>query len=332
MKIAKIKKLSKTEILNMISEYDIYRYYFGNFQINKVTLNHLRGDKNNPAFEIKESSGHLYHIDYAVDYWRGDCFSLVQQMFKCSFMEALKIIDNDFGLGLSNTSVNKKPIDINWEKPEVVENQKTIIQVTAKKFTKKNLDFWQRYELGLDDLNNDDDDIKIYSIKDLYINKKLFKTDPDQNVFGYLFNDEYWKIYMPQSETKWISNCPITTMYGLNNIKSCSKSLVVKSVKDYKVCKKFLTSCTAGVQNESKVSISDENIDYLLDNSEECFIIFDNDSVGVENCKFYNDKGFKYWNIPKHYYNKHKIKDPSDVVDFYGSKRLIKLFNSRIKI
>lgn len=332
MKVSKVSRLTKDEILLRISDYDIYRYYFGAFQINKVYLNHLRGDRSTPAFSIKEYDGNLYHTDFANSDWRGDCFSLVQQIYNCDFKGALHIIDKDFGLGLSGGVVHERKDVITWKPPKIIEKKKTLIQVTPKRFTKRELDFWGRFELGLDDIRHDKNVIT-HSIKDLYINKQKVNIPEGELAFGYLFDDQYWKIYMPYSkDMKWISNVPITTMYGLSNIKNCKKALVTKSAKDYYVCKKFLTSCTAGTQNESNVAISDVNIEYLLNNSELCYLIFDNDYVGVETSKFYNSKGLKYWNVPKRYLHKHNITDPSGLVETYGSTRLIQQFTKKIKL
>lgn len=332
MKIAKKPRfITKEEIMKKISEYDIYRYYFGEFQVNKKYLNRLRGDKSHPSFSISTKHGDgLYHVDFASDYWRGNCFNLVQQIFRCDYQTALRQIDKDFGLGLSDPSTYKEVSPIIWEPPKVIKERKsTIIQVKTRGFYSEELEYWNGYSIDLQDLRGNDE-VSVHAIDTLYLNGEKIHVKNDL-VFGYLFHQKYWKIYRPFSKSqKWMTNCPLTEMYGLSNIQDCDKSIITKSVKDYLVCKKFLTDCTCGVQNESTIAISDENIEYIIENSKERYVIFDNEEVGVESCKFYNDKGFGYWNVPKKYYERHGIKDPSDLVHWYGPERLISEFKKKI--
>lgn len=328
MNIIKINKnfLNKEEILNKITEYDIYRYYFGDFKIHGRSLNHLRNDKGNPSFIIGYENGKMYHVDFANSYWRGSCFDLVMQIYNCDYNTALKIISKDFGLSEQKEIFQKKIIT--WNQPDAEEKQRAVIQVTPKKFTKLNFHYWASYECGESDLKNLGD-VEIYSVKDLYINKE--KVSVEDITFGFLFQGLYWKIYSPLSKTnKWRSNVPLDHMWGLNNIKGCKNSFVVKSVKDYVVWRKFISTCTAGAQNESKASISENNLEYLRKNSENCYIIFDNEEPGVNACKYYNDKGMKYWNVPKRYYEKLNIKDPSDLVHEYTGKTLQKEVKKKI--
>ena len=320
--IKKQSVLSGEEILSKISAYDIYRYYFGDFTPNRKYLNHLRGDKKQPSFTILTKFNDLCHVDFGSDYWRGNCFNLVQQIYRCDYATALNIISKDFNLSATNVD---KPSIITWEKPELVEKKKTVIQVITRKFTKDELEYWADYELGFDDIKDN-----VFAIDKLYINRERSHTRSELT-FAYRFGD-YWKIYRPfNKEFKWLTNCPIDVMYGLENITNCVTSVITKSVKDYLVCKKFITPCTAGVQNESSVAISDENIKYIKDNCKKPYVIFDNDAKGVESCTFYNRMGFEYWNVPKKYNQRRNITDPSDLVYWYGSKRLIEEVKKKIK-
>lgn len=327
MKLVKKEiRITKEEIFKLISSYDIYRYYFGEFTVNRKYLNHLRGDKEHPSFAISNRYEELTHIDFGNDYWRGNCINLVQQINRCDFQTALNIIDKDFNLGIGKEFQFNRAI-ITWKEPKVIEKKPpTIIQVDTQKFTKLQLDYWNGYELSLDDIKND-----VYSIRSYYINKEKYPVE--DLTFGYLFEGKYWKIYKPYNKKdKWKTNCPITTMYGLENINKCKNAFIVKSKKDELVMRKFISSCTCGTQNESKEAISDDNITYIRENSEHQYVIFDNEDVGVKASVFYNDRGFGYWNVPKRYYNIYGIKDPSDFVYRYGGERLRKEVNKKIQL
>lgn len=334
MQIVKKQKLiTKEDILALVSPYDIYRKYFGEFQVNKKYLNHLRGDKEQPSFEIRTKYSELTHVDYGCDFYRGNCINLVQQIYRCDFNTALRTIDEDFKLGLYNKSVIRELESvITWKQPKIVEEKKpSVIQCITQKFTKLQLDWWNSYDISEEDLKKSEANVEIHSIKSFYLNKD--KMPVEDLIFGYLFEGKYWKIYKPlNKKSKWLTNCPIDVCYGLDNIKECNSSIVVKSVKDYKVCRKFLTSCCCGVQNESSVAISDENIEYIINNSLKSYTIFDNDEIGVKSSQFYNSKGFGYWNVNKRYLTQYKIKDPSDFVNRYGGERLRKEVSKKIKL
>ena len=330
--VKKNKEIRREEIFSKISSYDVYRYYFGEFTINRKYLNHLRGDKKQPSFCIHNRYEDLTHIDFGDDYWRGDCVNFVMQLHRCDYLTALLTIDKDFNLGIADNSVDIHPEKIiTWKKPIIAQRKEVIIQAITQKFTKIQLDWWNAYELSEDDLKKDYGGVTIHSIKTYYLNKD--KMPVEDLTFGYLFEGKYWKIYKPvNKEAKWMTNCPINVCYGLSNVSNCNVALGLKSVKDLAVSYKFLSPCSFGVQNESSVAISDESINYITENSKERYLIFDADKKGVESSMFYNSKGFGYWNVPKRYYTQYGIKDPSDFVYRYGGERLRKEVSKKIQL
>lgn len=322
MRISK-KNISSKTIYDHITNYDIYRFYFGDFKIGVKCLNHLRGDRSNPSFVIRMDHGSLVHIDFADQYWRGHAINLVQQIYNCSFTDALNKIASDFKI--TDSSFNLEPI-VKWEQPQIKESERAVIKASVnRKFTSEELKYWNMYHISEDDLKKEG---IVYSPNQIYINGNRVSTY-NELTFLYKFGS-YFKIYKPyekDKDKKWKSNCPNTLMYGLDNIKNCKQADVVKSVKDYHVWKKFINECTAGTQNESPTSITSENIEYLKSNSTEQYVIFDNDSAGVTSCKYYNSFGFNYWNVPNMY---KPCKDPSDVVKDYSPEFLITLVNDRL--
>jgi hypothetical protein len=126
-------------------------------------------------------------------------------------------------------------------------------------------------------------DNHIYSIEKMYLNRKLFPLKENELRFGYLFSGSYWKIYRPTAskKDKWISNVPITTAYGLNNLSREKNTLICKSLKDYLLCKKVYSN-VCGIQNESLSSISKETSEYISKNSKEVFYGGDSDAPGKQ--------------------------------------------------
>jgi hypothetical protein len=312
-------KLSIEAILSRISEYDIFRFYMphSDWKINRVTYSPFRHE-NHPSFMIGNKLGYLMFIDYADTSKRGDCFNFVQMLHHLpSTSETLKMIDRDFGLGLSTgvmTGEYKKIIS-QYKQPEI-EKRYSLIQVKVRKFTQEELAYWNQYHQDIQDLR----DNNIYSLKEVYLNKQKFPMLDTELRFGYLYEGQYWKIYRPfaDKKKKWMpNNVPITAMDGKENITNCEVAFINKSKKDYMVMKK-LFPCSCAVQNEGLGCFSPENVEFLKANSDRQILSFDADDVGVQNSKQITEMfDFEYTNVPRKYLAE-GIKDWADLARVHG--------------
>lgn len=323
-------KLSIEAILSRISEYDIFRFYMPHrdWKINRVTYSPFR-QENNPSFMIGNKLGYLMFIDYADTSKRGDCFNFVQALHNLpSVSDTLKMIDRDFGLGLSTGVVTGeyKKIIAEYKQPEI-EKRYSLIQVKVRKFTQEELDYWNQYHQDIQDLR----DNNIYSIKDLYLNKQKFPLSDTELRFGYLYEGQYWKIYRPfaDKKKKWMpNNVPITAMDGKENIKNCEVAFINKSKKDYMVMKK-LFPCSCAVQNEGLGCFSHENVEFLKANSDRQILSFDADDVGVQNSKQITEMfDFEYTNVPRQYLAE-GIKDWADLAKAHGLQAIENYLKSK---
>lgn len=312
-------RLTPQAILQKISEYDIFRFYMPDksWKINQATLSPFR-QENNPSFVIGNKRGFLSFIDFADTSKRGDCFTFIKMLFNLSTMDdVLTMVDRDFGLGfLPGTSTNKyKVIQKEYKQPEDLGKRYSLIQVVTRKFTQEELDYWNQYYQSIDDLRANN----VYSIKKLYLNRKLFPLKETDLRFGYLY-DGHWKIYRPfgDKKSKWVpNNVPITTMDGKEDIANCSVAFINKSKKDYMVMKKVFPCCCA-VQNEGVACFSDGNVEYLKANSDRQILSFDADGVGVKNSQIITKLfDFEYANVPRKYLSE-GIKDWSDLAKEHG--------------
>lgn len=323
MAITGIKKtiLTPESILNKISEYDIFMFYMSDksWKLNQVTLSPFRKERN-PSFVIGNKSGNLSFIDFGDTSKRGDCFQFVKLLFNISTIdEVLKMIDRDFGLGISTgKDLGKyKMIVSNYKQPEELGKRYSLIQVKTRKFTKEELAYWNDYHQDITDLRQNN----VYSIDKLYLNRQLFPLKSTELRFAYLY-DGHWKIYKPfgDKKTKWVpNNVPITAMDGLEDIKNCDVAFINKSKKDYMVMKKVFPCCCA-VQNEGIACFSEENVNYLKSNSKRQILSFDSDETGVKNSQQITEIfDFSYCNVPKELL-KEEIKDWADWSKIYGLK------------
>ena len=300
-----VKRIDLTfeNVLNMISEYDIYRMYMPhqNWKINQVTYSPFRNEKS-PSFLIGYPGKALTYIDFGDTNIRGNCFKFVMTLFNLANMnDVLMMIDRDFDLGIVNASSTKnyERIVADYKQPPPVSKREYFIQVKPRKFTHEELSYWNEYYQDIDDLRANN----VYSIDTLYLNKQKFPLKDTELRFGYLY-ESYWKIYRPfaDKKNKWMpNNVPITMMDGLKDIKDCDVAFINKSKKDYMVMKKVVPCCCA-VQNEGLGCFSEENVEYIKENSDTQILSFDSDETGVKNSQLITEKfGFDYCNVPKIY-------------------------------
>lgn len=299
------KKKTQLNIENVrkfLSDYDLFKYYMpGEWKINRVTHSPFRKDEH-PSFLISNRYGNLNYVDFADGDKKGDCFTFVKQIHNLQNMDdVLKLIDRDFNLGLSKGTITDdyKKITQTYKQPEEIGKRYSLIQVQTRKFTKEELDYWNSYHQDIQDLK----DNNVYSVKKVFLNKKLFSLNETELRFGYFYNG-WWKIYRPfnSKKTKWVpNNVPITEMDGKEDIKGCKTAFINKSRKDYMVMKKVFPCCCA-VQNESVGCFSSENVEYLKANSDKQILSFDSDVPGVKNSQQITKLfDFGYCNVPRKY-------------------------------
>lgn len=321
-KRTKSRNLDEKTVLSLISSYDIFRYYMPerNWELNRATYSPFRKETN-PSFSIYGKDGEIFFIDFSDSSYRGDCFQFVQFLYNVDYNKALEIIDKDFNLGIRNkrdeNGVDYKKIVSEYSQPENLEKRYAHIQVITRKFNSTELEYWNCYHQDISDLRENN----IYPVKKLYLNRRLVSLKKDELVFGYLY-DGCWKIYKPFAprHEKWFpNNVPITAMDGKDQLHADMPVIINKSKKDYMVMKKIYPHVCA-VQNESWACFSQENVDFIKNNSSRQILSFDSDEAGVKNSKIVTEMfDFEYCNVPRYYYLKDGIKDWADLVRMYGT-------------
>jgi hypothetical protein len=127
---------------------------------------------------------------------------------------------------------------------------------------------------------------------------------------------------------KWLSNVPIHVPFGLYELKYNTDHVVVgKAQKDRLILLKLFQS-VIGTQNESESALQDSLVKHLTFSFPRRTIIWDSDETGVTNCTKFNDRGFGYFNTPKHMLE-HGIKDVSDYVKEFGLSQLERLLKHK---
>lgn len=272
----KVQDITKELILSKVDEYDIMRFYIGsNLKLNVAMNSVLRRD-NTPSFSVRMSkNGHLYYTDYATEEY-GDAINLVEKMYGLSYNKALQKIAADMGIVSANEEYKK--IMSEYIKPVMDVKRHALLQCTTKRFNNRELnDYWGRYKvIGQEKLRKHD----VYSLKEVFLNRKKVPIGKNEMVFGYWYTNG-WKVMFPERahEHKWLSNIPLDTPGGLQNLNKDHNTLIVKSKKCFMVMEDVY-EYLCYMQNEGLGSVTEKTASYINENSKKVFYGGDADSAG----------------------------------------------------
>ncbi len=334
----KSNSLEKEDILEKITTYDIYRFYQGEFTINDVCVNRYRGEKNPSLIISSRLSMNLRHKDFGDERWEGDCFNFVQQIHSCDFPTALRIIDRDMNLGLTDKKVPNKRI-ITWEQPEIEIKRAPLFQVIYyANMPKKALEYWAKFGVTEADLKKE----HIYYPAEIWRNRKKMALG-SLMTFAYHYPDiDKWKIYRPFApkreentpinQWKWDSNVPFDYIDNMQAIQGeCPAVYLAKSKKDRLVLMNALqTDCIADVQAEDAGCLTLENLERFKQVPKR-YIVSDNDKKGKEFSWWLTKQhGFKHVNVPDKYLTDNpKCTDFADLCYNHGMEAVTNHFKQK---
>jgi len=305
-------------ILGKISEYDIFVYYVPSFKkLGKKFNSELREDKT-PTVSIIPYNGRLLYKDFGHSEHAFNCFSYIQYKYNCSFIDALRIIDCDFNLGLSSNASGKKfTMGImgyrqtktpRFEKPEV------IIQKRKRLWSSEDAKFWSKYFVSKKVLRS----FAVEPISHFWVNGTRFSCK--SITYAFKFNNRY-KIYSPYDEqNKWLSNTKKTDVQGYNQLPDTGERLIITSSLKDVMCLHSAGYHSIAMQSEMQLP-EEKLISELKQRFNTIDILYDNDfdketnpgqTMAKKICDLY---GFKNVCIP----DKFKSKDPSDLVNKVGA-------------
>ena len=193
--------LSKDMILSRIREIDIFSYYCPSFkELGVKFCSELRDDKS-PSVSIIIWQNRLLYKDFGYPEHTFDCFSYIMKKYNCSFYDALRVVDNDFGLNLSSF---KETIGFSMgvlatrTTKKVEQKRVVIIRKRRRKWMRKDQEFWSQFFITKTTLIK----FAVCPITHYWINENRFSCDLS---YAYKIGKKY-KIYSPYEDTKWISN------------------------------------------------------------------------------------------------------------------------------
>jgi|TARA_Y100000310_G_C20635514_1_gene790950 5S rRNA maturation endonuclease (ribonuclease M5) len=322
-----IPSLTKKDILDIISEEEIFRHYLGfDFKLGRMYHSPFRKDKN-PSFNIYYTpTGEIRFKDF--NGRQGSCFDLVMLITGSTFITAINIINSNMNLGLNGPkNIAVKKIEYKCFKNEIVKDKKnTLIQFKPQHFTKEDLEYWAQFNIDEKILKQ----YNVFSGKYVFVNKKLiFRYSISNPIYCYKLPNNKVKIYRPKANKgnyKWLSNATNNELQGSSQLTQENETLVItKSMKDVMCLRSFGIDSIAP---QAETSYMDDEIinglDYIYP---KIFILYDNDNAGIKGAKELH-KLLPHANIiyiPK----ESNCKDISEYVSMYGINKgkelLIKL-------
>jgi hypothetical protein len=288
--------LSKDLILSQISEADIYRKYFGQFELKRLYKSPLR-EEGDPSFNIYiAANGKMCFKDFGGD--QGDCFDFVSKLYNVNFRGAIAIVASDFGL--SEDNLDFKPRQRRQHIPMVE------ITISRLKFEYEErpfpvfgeqIDFWEKYGITKDLLIEYD----VHNITRLsYYNeaqKRIIerKARPFDPIFMYKYyeDEDVFRFYRPNTKfkgTKWVGNTRGYDIYGLRQIKE--KVPLAGILAGQKDCISLFanTGIRAITCASESTEFTDETFEKLQEKSDKQFILYDNDKAGKKYAAKINER------------------------------------------
>jgi hypothetical protein len=311
-------------ILGKITEYDIFMYYCPTFkELGKKFSSDLRDDKS-PTVYITPYNGKLLYKDFGNAEHVFDCFNYVKYKYNCSFIDALRIIDCDFNLGLcSNISGKQFTMGImgyRQNKVPTFTKEAAIIQKKSRLWNKEDAKFWSKYLVSKKILTK----FAVEPISHFWVNSNRFTCR--SITYAFKFKNRY-KIYSPyEDKNKWLSNTNKNDVQGYNQLPDKGERLIITSSLKDVMCLHAAGYNAVAMQSEMQIP-SEKLISELNTRFNKIEILYDNDFTKETNpgqimakkiCDLY---GFRNICLPKGF----ESKDPSDLVSRVGGFNELKI-------
>ena len=314
--------LTKDSILCKISEYDIFRHYCHSFkEFGEKFCSELREDKS-PTCSIIPWKGKVIYKDFG-NGESHDCFSYVQVKYNLTFSEAMRVIDNDFGLGLQSGVIIKNELAITYGTQEVIEKRPTKLSKRARPWSKEDKIFWTQFHITKELLVKFD----VQPIDYFWINEARYVCHTPSYVYN--INGHY-KIYRPyETEGKWYSNTSKDDIQGWKQLSDNGDIVILASSLKDVMCLNVLGYEAIALQSEMQMP-DKELIEKLRKRFDVVAVLYDNDfgketnpgqTMANKICAEFNLINII---LPAHY----KSKDISDLMKDHGveiAKRIVSI-------
>ena len=294
--------MSLRDLLEKVSDYDIYAYYLGKFKPGKLMNSPLRPDDKIPSFAIfpGKTGGLLFK-----DHGTGEAGNALK------FIKLYRSIDTREELERELLKIVRQ-VNPNQTVRKVVrtaENtSETLIGIVRQPLTWIDKAYWKQFSIRESTLKK----FNVFSIKYFLCNNVVKGIYKNENpMYAYKVDDKF-KIYRPLASkyTKWRTNLTNENIQGYEQLPESGNILfITKSLKD--VMCLYEMGFSAVSPSSETTFIPTKKLDELKKRFKHVIILFDRDEAGVRNARKCS-KEYKLDAIFVH--KKFKAKDVSDAV------------------
>lgn len=296
--------MSLRDLLEKVSDYDIYSYYLGSFKPGKLMNSPLRSDDKMPSFAIfPTKTGALLFKDHGT----GIAGNAVK------FIKLYKGIQTRDELERELLRIVRKTNptlgEVNTTRVKTVDSGPVEIGIVRQPFTEVDKKYWKKFHISIDTLKK----FNVFSIKYFLCNRVVRGTYKEDNpMYAYKVQDRF-KIYRPLASkyTKWRTNLTNRYVQGLSELPQEGGNLLIitKSLKD--VMCLYEMGFNAIAASSETTFIPEDILESLRSKWKHIVIIYDRDATGMKTAREYS-KQYKIDAIFVH--KKFKAKDISDAV------------------
>lgn len=296
--------MSLKDLLDKLTDYDIYSYYVGQFKIGKLFNSPLRSDDKNPSFAIfKGMNGGLFFKDHG----SGEGGNAIK------FVKLYKNINTKDELERELLRIVRKmnPNSGNAMRTYSysVDSGPTDIGIVRQPFTDVDKQYWKQFHISIDTLRK----FQVFSIKYFLCNRVVRGTYKETSpMYAYKVDDKF-KIYRPLASkyTKWRTNLTNRNVQGLSElpVEGGNLLIITKSLKD--VMCLYEMGFNAIAASSETTFIPDDILDSLRHKWKNVIMLYDRDKTGMLESRKYS-KQYKLDALFVH--KRFKAKDISDAV------------------
>jgi hypothetical protein len=266
--------LKKEEVFKRLTEEQIFERYLG-ITVDETTTytNPLRVDKRAGCRFYRASNGRLYFKDFSKKYhW--DCFNVVQELYNCSFTDAIRIIIQDFKL-------NNTPV-LYEQSFTPIKRERRKIQIAVRSYDQQDIDYWEQFGITVDLLYQ----YKVYPCKAVWLNGEYYRCKSNDPCYAYYFGKlegiDIFKLYFPfREENRFFQNIHVEDEFlqGEQQLTQSTNSVVItKSYKDVIALSIFGIEAVAPLSEYHLITY--DKYSWLSNLYSSILITGDNDSTG----------------------------------------------------
>lgn len=321
-----ISSVTLDNIYNKITDADLLYYYLGVTEIPCVICSPLRVDKN-PSLSLFTKDGiKIKWWDFATKEG-GSVIDLLSRLWKLSFVNTLNKIWEDIPkFNQSNTKINHTHTTCKVSDILSPENR-SVLECRVREWRLHDIKYWESYGITLDWLKY----AEVYPISHKIITKKNRRMmfGADKHAYAYVERKEgkvTLKIYQPFNTKgfKWSNQHDRSVISLWTKLpEKGNKVCICASLKDA-LCLWANTGIPSIALQGEGYGMSETAVEELKNRFDKVYILFDNDSVGLEDgIKLAEQTGFINIVLPE-------FQGGKDISDMYKSLQDKELFKQTI--